>query len=68
MQESNFPQVVGRRKGVLGGNSIDKEVMACENSVYGNGNVVNGQSARIQEVRDDPGKRPRPGNNTLFNC
>lgn len=62
--------MVGRRKGVLGGNSIDKEVRARENSVYGNVNAVNGRSARIQdgEVRDDPGKRPRPVNNTLFNC
>ena len=62
--------MVGRRKGVLGGNSIDKEVRARENSVYGNVNAVDGRSARIQdgEVRDDPGKRPRPVNNTLFNC
>lgn len=62
--------MVGRRKGVLGGNSIDKEVRAQENSVYGNVNAVDGRSARIQdgEVRDDPGKRPRPVNNTLFNC
>lgn len=62
--------MVGRRKGVLGGNSIDKEVRARENSVYGNVNAVDGRSARIQdgEVRDDPGKRPRPVNNTLFHC
>ena len=62
--------MVGRRKGVLGGNSIDKEVRARENTVYGNVNAVDGRSARIQdgEVRDDPGKRPRPVNNTLFHC